>query len=106
MVIPQRALQREPAVRPAVLHEQAVVRRDRPTPEVRQVVAHGIRHALIDAVAKPGTELNKGLRSVRDSDPAFDPKVFLAGAKTAYEMIVTAFASGDRKTLKNLQIIS
>lgn len=59
-------------------------------------------YAAIDAVAKPGTDLNKGLRSVRDSDPSFDPKAFLDGAKTAYEMIVTAFAAGDRKTLKNL----
>ena len=32
----------------------------------------------------------------------FDPDHFLAGAKAAYEMIVTAFAEGNRKTLKNL----
>ena len=34
--------------------------------------------------------------------PGFDPAHFLAGAKAAYEMIVTAFAEGDRATLKNL----
>ena len=34
--------------------------------------------------------------------PTFSPKSFLEGAKAAYEMIVTAFAQGDRKTLKNL----
>ena len=30
------------------------------------------------------------------------PNAFLDGAKAAYEMIVTAFAEGDRKALKNL----
>jgi len=32
----------------------------------------------------------------------FDAKHFLTGARAAYEMIVTAFADGDRKMLKNL----
>ena len=56
----------------------------------------------IDAVAKPGTDLNKGLRAIKDADPSFDPKTFADGAKMAYEMIVMAYADGDRKTLKNL----
>lgn len=59
-------------------------------------------YAAIDAVAKPGTEVNKGLRAIRDADPGFDPKGFVDGAKMAYEMIVLAYADGDRKTLKNL----
>jgi predicted lipid-binding transport protein (Tim44 family) len=46
--------------------------------------------------------LNKGLRAIKDNDPSFEPKGFLEGAKMAYEMIVMAFADGDRKTLKNL----
>jgi predicted lipid-binding transport protein (Tim44 family) len=59
-------------------------------------------YKAVDAVAQPGTELNKGLRAIKDADPSFDPKSFLDGAKMAYEMIVMAFADGDRKTLKNL----
>src|SRR5690606_22616912 len=43
-----------------------------------------------------------GLRAIRDADPTFSVEGFLAGAKPAYEMIVMAFADGDRKTLKNL----
>lgn len=35
-------------------------------------------------------------------DTAFDPDGFLRGARQAYEMIVTAFAEGNRKTLKDL----
>ncbi|MBU4531774.1 MAG: Tim44/TimA family putative adaptor protein [Hoeflea sp.] len=58
--------------------------------------------AAVDAYAEPGSELNKGLREVVTADPTFDPKEFVAGATTAYEMIVSAFAEGDRKTLKGL----
>jgi len=43
-----------------------------------------------------------GLKAIADADPNFGPKNFLEGAKSAYEMIVTAFAQGDRTTLKNL----
>lgn len=56
----------------------------------------------IDRVAKPGTDINSGLRAVKDRTPDFDPATFLSGAKMAYEMIVMSFADADRKTLKNL----
>ncbi|UUP17586.1 Tim44/TimA family putative adaptor protein [Nitratireductor thuwali] len=59
-------------------------------------------YAAIDAIAKPGTSVNRGLRAIMDADPSFDPRGFIEGAKMAYEMIVMAFADGDRKTLKNL----
>lgn len=59
-------------------------------------------YAAIDAFAKPGTDLNKGLRAIKDQDASFEPKGFVEGAKMAYEMIVMAYADGDRKTLKNL----
>jgi predicted lipid-binding transport protein (Tim44 family) len=60
------------------------------------------KYAAIDAFAKPDTDLNKGLRAIYDADPSFNPKTFSDGAKMAYEMIVLAYADGDRKTLKNL----
>ncbi len=59
-------------------------------------------YAAIDAFAAAGTDLNKGLRAIRDADQTFEPKTFVDGAKMAYEMIVMAYADGDRKTLKNL----
>jgi predicted lipid-binding transport protein (Tim44 family) len=59
-------------------------------------------YASIDAFEKPGSDLNKGLRAIKDADPSFEPKTFVEGAKMAYEMIVMAYADGDRKTLKNL----
>lgn len=44
----------------------------------------------------------KGMLEILKLDPSFNPEQFLAGAKTAYEMIVTAFAEGNRKALKGL----
>lgn len=60
------------------------------------------RYGDIDKIAKAGSALNKGLRAIRDTDGSFAPATFLDGAKMAYEMIVMAYADGDRKTLKNL----
>ncbi len=59
-------------------------------------------YADVDAVAAPGTDLNRGLRAIKDADPSFEPRTFAEGAKMAYEMIVMAYADGDRRTLKNL----
>jgi len=43
-----------------------------------------------------------GLIEIARLDAAFDPDSFIRGAKQAYEMIVTAFAEGNRKLLKDL----
>jgi predicted lipid-binding transport protein (Tim44 family) len=43
-----------------------------------------------------------GLLDILKYDAAFDPTVFVGGARQAYEMIVTAFAEGNRKTLRDL----
>lgn len=59
-------------------------------------------YASIDAFAPAGTDVNKGLRAIKDADQSFEPKSFADGARMAYEMIVMAYADGDRKTLKNL----
>lgn len=56
----------------------------------------------IAKVAPEGSTLNEGLSAIAAVDPSFDPEGFLKGARVAYEMIVGAFAAGDRKTLKPL----
>ena len=43
-----------------------------------------------------------GLAAAKALDPTFDVGRFLGGAKSAYEMIVKAFAAGDRDTLVRL----
>jgi len=49
--------------------------------------------------AEPGTPLAANLDAIAAADPGFSGASFISGAKAAYEMIVTAFAAGDRKTL-------
>nr|HPG88860.1 Tim44/TimA family putative adaptor protein [Hyphomicrobium sp.] len=58
--------------------------------------------ARIKAYAAIDPTVTDGLLAVAKQDPALDPDVFVKGAGAAYEMIVSAFASGDRKTLKDL----
>jgi predicted lipid-binding transport protein (Tim44 family) len=74
-------------------------------PEDRQTAEPIERRAaapvLGDTVDDGGVELT-GLAAVRAKDPTFDVSRFLNGSKAAYEMIVKAFAEGDRATLKNL----
>jgi predicted lipid-binding transport protein (Tim44 family) len=53
-------------------------------------------------IAEPGSPVAAGLDAIAAADPAFDAQAFVAGARAAYEMVVTAFAEGDRRTLKNL----
>ncbi len=55
-----------------------------------------------EGVAKKGTALAKSLEAINGKDQSFHPKSFIEGARVAYEMIVTAFAEGDSKTLKGL----
>jgi predicted lipid-binding transport protein (Tim44 family) len=43
-----------------------------------------------------------GVAAIRQRDPGFEPQRFISGARAAYEMVVKAFATGDRETLKDL----
>jgi predicted lipid-binding transport protein (Tim44 family) len=51
---------------------------------------------------EPQTTLSAGLTQIRLADRSFDSKRFVEGARTAFEMIVAAFASGDKQTLQPL----
>jgi predicted lipid-binding transport protein (Tim44 family) len=53
-------------------------------------------------IAEPGTPLAQGFDAIAAQDSSFDPKHFVSGARGAYEMIVLAFANGDRRSLKDL----
>jgi predicted lipid-binding transport protein (Tim44 family) len=82
----------------------AMPRRDREGAPAGQ----GQEVALADAEERirdyPGldAEVRRGLLDIAKMDPAFDPEAFVRGARAAYEMIVTAFAEGNRKILKDL----
>lgn len=71
--------------------------RDRPAP-----AADSPDLQPLSRYAAPGTPIYDGLTAIAKAWPDLDLEHFLTGAKAAYEMVVTAFAQGDRATLKNL----
>ena len=50
----------------------------------------------------PDSPAAAGLAQIKIAAPAFSEAEFLKGARAAFEMIVTAFANGDRDTLRPL----
>ena len=70
-------------------------------PETREPEREPIEERVRSfGVKNPNVE--KGLVAIGQRDQSFDPKQFLDGAKQAYEMIVTAFAEGNRDMLRSL----
>jgi len=82
----------------------------RPEPLVGPV-ARSVEGAVIDGTAEavaaralpdPTGPVGQLLARMRQIDRNFDPGRFLTGAETAFRMIVVAFASGNRDTLRPL----
>lgn len=65
-------------------------------------VAIAETRARIRSAAGSNSEVERGLLEILKLDPQFDPEPFVRGAKQAYELIVTAFAEGNRKLLRDL----
>ena len=94
---------REP-VRPAT---EKVVALPNRTPDTAQKPAEPAEPAKPAAerwagIAAAGSPIAAALDAIVAAEPTFDAKHFLTGARAAYEMIVNAYAEGDRRTLKNL----
>ena len=51
---------------------------------------------------EPDTPLGAALTQIKLADANFTRKGFLEGARAAFEMVITAFALGDMKTLRSL----
>lgn len=49
-----------------------------------------------------GTPVGDGIAAIQGADRAFDPVGFIAGARGAFEIILGAFAAGDKARLKPL----
>jgi predicted lipid-binding transport protein (Tim44 family) len=62
------------------------------------------RTADADAFTPPTDQgpAPSGVAAIRARDPNFEPAKFVAGARQAYELIVTSFANGDRAGLERL----
>lgn len=56
----------------------------------------------IKKYAPEDSALSAGLHDIAKADNSFDPEQFMQGAERAYEMIITAFSDGDKRTLKKL----
>lgn len=57
---------------------------------------------ISDLEFAPDTPLGRELQRIVRADPRFEPGAFLTGARAAYEIIVEAFAAGDRDRLRPL----
>ncbi len=71
------------------------------SPQAAPVAPPTDRRAAAPEAPVPDVELS-GLAALKARDPAFDLDKFLQGAQAAFQMIVRAFAAGDRSTLKGL----
>jgi predicted lipid-binding transport protein (Tim44 family) len=94
---------REP-VRPATEKVVALPRQAEPiaAPKPAEPAQPSEPGARWKGIAEAGSPVAAGLDAIVAADPTFDGQHFVAGARGAYEMIVGAFAEGDRRTLKNL----
>lgn len=55
-----------------------------------------------ERLLKAGTELADGILAIKKADRNYVTRDFLEGAQTAFDMVLTAFAQGDRETLHQL----
>ena len=72
-----------------------------PLPRARDVSAARPRHSVMNSI-DPASSLASGLNAIRSEDPGFDADAFVSGAKSAHEIIVKAYADGDRDILRPL----
>lgn len=57
---------------------------------------------IVDIPAGTRADLAPALQAVADADPSFDPEKFLAGAQSAYRLILEAFWVGDAAAMEGL----
>ncbi|MEO0385748.1 MAG: Tim44/TimA family putative adaptor protein [Pseudomonadota bacterium] len=102
-VLGKRTGEERPPFDPYTAREEAETGGDKvvtlPTARARQAADP---EDQIGGVVKPGSAVEGALKTLLSADPSFHAREFIDGARMAYEMIVTAFASGDKATLQPL----
>jgi len=78
----------------------AIQNRTDETPVLRDTEREAPAGERWAGVAPAGGVVAAGLEAIAAADRSFDARHFLDGAKGAYEIIVNAFAEGDRKILR------
>jgi predicted lipid-binding transport protein (Tim44 family) len=56
----------------------------------------------LPGITRGNDPIARGIAEIQRADRNFDPDGFCVGARTAFELIVSAYASGDRDTLRGL----
>jgi predicted lipid-binding transport protein (Tim44 family) len=70
-------------------------------PRAREAAPVRPRHSVLNSI-DANSPVAAGLNAIRGDDPDFDADAFVEGAKVAHEMIVKAYADGDRAQLRPL----
>jgi predicted lipid-binding transport protein (Tim44 family) len=84
-------------------HERGPHTAMRPQTPAENLIPLGVRRGgATTAGAKPSDAIAAGLERIRGADSGFDPAHFVAGARVAFDMIVSAFAAGDKAQLRPL----
>jgi predicted lipid-binding transport protein (Tim44 family) len=87
-------------------HDPVLRRAEAPGDKIAdKVVSLGSRSAAVRPpvpTAPPADAVAAGLERIHGADPGFDPVQFLEGARAPFEMIVGAFAAGDKTRLRPL----
>lgn len=73
----------------------------RPAPAQGELPQERVPQAPLTGATMTGPA-SEGLMSIVRADPSFDSEHFVTGARGAYELIVNAFAKGDRDALHGL----
>src|SRR5258708_611189 len=86
----------------ASTNDNVVALPGRPAEPVQKPVDAAAAVERWSGIAEPGSAVAAGLVAIVREDKSFDGKHFVAGARAAYELILTAHAAADRRTPKNL----
>jgi len=84
------------------VHDNVVTLPRGETPRMDEELDEATFAKRLKEVPTEGSNVEQNLQEIAKLDRSFDPMHFMQGAKAAYEMIVTGYAEGDRKTLRQL----
>ena len=87
---------------PDPLLRRAEAPADKPADNLVALGNHRPATAPPEAASTSADAVAAGLGRIRTADPGFDPAQFIEGARVAFEMVVGAFAAGDKARLRPL----
>ena len=101
-VLGQRTGAERPPLDPAVFKPRAKQATETQPVEPDPAIDAGPPKPVWHGYAAEGSSVAKGLEAIVAADPDFNAGKFVQGAERAYEMVLDAYAKGDRNMLKGL----